>query len=288
MSLPEGVLLSQGSPLLGVLEDLAREARCVFFAGLPGTGKSLLIHQLAHLAHARGRGIHLLQWDVARPAFEASHAGRRYPQQDGITHPLIRIAAGRWARPALSRWDAEAPASALLIGETPFVGHRFIELARRDDDAAERLLASPATRFVIPVPSVALRGHLEAERARRARAPLHAREREDAPPDVLRGVWRELACIANTLGISGGAEDGEYDPAIYRAFYERLLRQRHVDALTIDERVATQGVSAYEFRIPTAELVPSDDEAAQFIVDAERAYADPAVLERAIAGWFEA
>ena len=75
MSLPEGVLLSQGSALLAGLRDLARDARCVFFAGLPGTGKSLLIHQLAHLAHARGRRVHLLQWDVARPAFEASPAG---------------------------------------------------------------------------------------------------------------------------------------------------------------------------------------------------------------------
>jgi len=288
VSLPEGVLLSQGSPLLAALENLAREARCVFFAGLPGTGKSLLIHQLAHVAHARGRGIHLLQWDVARPAFEASHAGRRYPQQNGITHPLIRIAAGHWARPALSRWDAEAPASALLIGEAPFVGHRFIDLARRDHDAAERLLASSATRFVIPVPSVALRRHLEAERARRSRAPLHAREREDAPPDVLRGVWRELAGIASTLGIGSAAQDGEYDPAIYRAFYERLLGRWHADALMIDERAATQGVSAYQFQIPTVELVPSDDEAAQFIAAAECAYADPEVLERVIAGWFEA
>jgi predicted kinase len=286
VSLPEGVLLSQGSLLLAALHRLARDARCVFFAGLPGTGKSLLIHQLAHLAHARGRRIHLLQWDVARPAFEASRAGRRYPQEHGITHPLIRIAAGRWARPALARWDTTEPASALLVGETPFVGHRFIEVARPANDPAERVLTSPAVRFVIPVPSIALRRHVEAERVRRAQAPLHAREREDAPPDVLRGVWRELVGVATELGVARVADDADYDPAVYRAVYERLLARRHVDVLAIDERVPTEGVSAYDFRIPTTDLVPSDHETAHFIAAAERDYADPAALERAIAGWF--
>src|SRR6185295_13668768 len=132
------------------LDALAREARLVFFAGLPGTGKSLLIHQLAHLAHARGRRIHLLQWDVARPVFEASEAGRRYPQDHGVTHGVIRLAVGRW----------------------------LIELARPIPDDAEALLTSPETTFVIPVPSRELRAHLEEQRARRTSAPLHPRECE--------------------------------------------------------------------------------------------------------------
>ena len=286
MSLPEGVLLSQGSPLLAALRRLAREARCAFFAGLPGTGKSLLIHQLAHLASADGRRVHLLQWDVARPAFEASAAGRRYPQDHGITHALIRIAVGRWARPAIARWDAAQPSGALLVGETPFVGHRFIDLARPADDAAERVLTSPSTRFVIPVPSVSLRRHVEAERTRRAATPLHACEREDAPPDVLRGVWRELAGVATVLGIAHVAGDADYDPDVYRAVYERLLARRHVEALRLDERLPTSGVSAYDFRIATLDLVPSGEETARFIAEAEREYADPAALERAVACWF--
>ena len=44
------------------LTELAQQ-RLVFFAGMPGTGKSLLVHLLAHLAHAAGRPVHLLQWD---------------------------------------------------------------------------------------------------------------------------------------------------------------------------------------------------------------------------------
>jgi hypothetical protein len=288
VSLPEGVLLSQGSPLLAALQRLARDARCVFFAGLPGTGKSLLIHQLAHLASAAGRRVHLLQWDVARPVFEASPAGRRYPQHHGVTHALIRIAVGRWARPAIARWDAAQPPPALLVGETPLVGHRFIDLARPADDPAERVLASPGARFVIPVPSVSLRRHLEAERARRAATPVHAREREDAPPDVLRGVWRELAAVATALGIARVAEGADYDPDVYRVVYARLLSRRHVEALSLDERLSTGGLSAYEFRIPTLDLVPSEEESARLIAEAEREYADPASLERAVARWFDA
>src|SRR5262245_21547475 len=99
--------------------------RMVFFAGLPGTGKSLLVHQLAHFARARDRSVHLLQWDVARPVFEASAAGQRYPLADGVTHPLIRKAAGRWVRRAVARWSESHPGREhLLVGETPFVGHR--------------------------------------------------------------------------------------------------------------------------------------------------------------------
>ena len=175
----------------------------VFFAGLPGTGKSLLVHQLTHLAASAGRSVHLLQWDVARPAFEASAAGRRYPLADGVTHPVIRKAAGLWARRALVAWDERHPDPRhLLVGETPFVGNRFVELARRLDDAAEALLTAPSCRFAIAVPSREVRRFLEAERERRAASPLHPREREDAPPHVLRDLWRDLHDVARGLGIA--------------------------------------------------------------------------------------
>ena len=80
--------------------------RMVFVAGLPGTGKSLLAHQLAHVASDAGRQVHLLQWDVARPVFEASPAGRRYPLADGVTHAVIRRAAGLASKTgrATSHW----------------------------------------------------------------------------------------------------------------------------------------------------------------------------------------
>ena len=122
-------------PVRRRLHALASGARLVFFAGLPGTGKSLLVHQLAHLAQGAGRTVHLLQWDTARPRFEASPAGARYPVIAGVTQGVIRKAVGLWVRRAVLEWAAgHAAAEHLLIGETPLVGNRFVELARVEDD----------------------------------------------------------------------------------------------------------------------------------------------------------
>src|SRR5207237_9616561 len=88
------IIVAVDPALQQALIELAQAARVVCFAGLPGTGKSLMIHQLAHLAHQCGRSTMLLQWDTARPPFEASEAGRRYPLVDGVTHGMIRVAVG--------------------------------------------------------------------------------------------------------------------------------------------------------------------------------------------------
>ena len=276
--------------------------RLVFFAGLPGTGKSLLVHQLAHLAGASGRSIHLLQWDVARPPFEASPAGRRYPPADGVTHPMIRKAVGLWARHAIARWSERHPDPRhLLIGETPFVGNRFVELAHRLDDSAEPLLGDPSCRFVIAVPSEKVRRFLESQRERRAADPLHPREREDAPPHVLRDLWRDLAAVARQMGISGsdagrvaGQESARgaagpppFDPVAYRQVYEAVLRHRHVEIVALDTILPTGKLSVYDFAIAPPDLAPSEAEAEQFIREVERRYAGPVALEREIACWWE-
>lgn len=247
----------------------------IFVAGLPGTGKSLLIHQLAHLAAGAGRRVHLLQWDVARPVFEASEAARRYPIVGGVTHAMIRKAVGLWARRALVDWDRRCPGPEhLLVGETPLVGGRLIELARPVADDAEPILAAPSCRFVIPVPSAEVRRFLEAERDRRTARPVHPREREDAPPEVLRAIWREVA-----------GDDRPYDPDLYRQTYERLLTRRHATALALDTVLPAGAVSAYDFRIATADLVPAADEATRCIGEVEKSHPEPADVQRAVDGW---
>ena len=289
----QGDLVIRGAPRLhSALRELAETGRLVFVAGLPGTGKSLLIHQLAHLAHGMGRRVHLLQWDVARPVFEASGPGRRYPQDRGVTHGIIRLAVGRWARQALVRWDREQPgAEHLLIGETPFVGHRLVELARPGDDAAEPLLAADGTHFVVSVPSREVRRHLEAERARRAGRPLHDRETEDAPPEVLRDLWRQLVSAAHALGIvdappDPAAEVPPYDPDVYRRVYAHVLARRRAWTLPLDTLLPTAAFSVYDFRVPTRDLVPTEDEAARFVEMVEAAYGDPEALRREIERWW--
>jgi len=270
--------------LAGELERLATR-RMVFFAGLPGTGKSLLVHQLTHLAAARHRRLHLLQWDVARPLFEASPSGRRYPLSHGVTHAVIRKAVGLWVRRALADWNVRYPeAEHLLVGETPFVGNRLVELARPAADDAEALLSATTCRFAIVVPSLEVRRFLESERERRAESPLHPREREDAPPELLRHLWRELAEVAGRLGFPSPAS---YDPRVYRSVYEQVLRWRYVDVVPLDVILPTRMLSVYDFGVSPIDLVPTEAEADIFIREVERRYADPGTLEREVARWWD-
>jgi hypothetical protein len=265
------------------------DRRMVFFAGLPGTGKSLLVHQLTHLAVEAGRTVHLLQWDVARPVFEATPAGQRYPLADGVTHAVIRKAAGLWVRVALAGWNARHRDSRhLLIGETPFVGNRFVEVARPLDDDAETVLAADSCRFALAIPSRDVRRFLEAERERRATAPLHPREREDAPPQVLRDLWRDLTEVAGRLEVGTPAvSPGSYDPVMYRRVYERLLRHRHTDVLALDVVLPTAQLSVYDFAVPAVDLAPSEADAEAAIREVEGRYAHPAALEHEIAHWWQ-
>jgi hypothetical protein len=256
-------------------------------AGLPGTGKSLVINQLAHLAAREGRTAHLLQWDVARPVFEASAAGRRHPVIDGVTQPVIRKAVGVWARRAVVGWAAAHPARAhVLLGEAPLIGDRLLALARVLDDDAEPLLAHASCVFAIPVPSVEVRGHVEAERERRASASRHPREREDAPPQVLRDLWRQVLAAARALGIAAGSDDAPYDAAIYRRVYETVLRHRTTEIVGIDTVLPTAAMSVYDFAVPCVDLVPRADEADALVREMERRHADRVALARDVDAWW--
>jgi hypothetical protein len=279
------------------LQHLSHTARAVFFAGLPGTGKSLLVHQLVHLAHAAQRPVHLLQWDVVRPAIERSPAGAPYPMTDGVTHPVIRIAAGLWARDIVARW-ATGPIQPdhILIGETPLVGHRFIELARPHADEAEPFLSGSGCWFVIPIPSVAVRRAIEVERARRIERPVHDREREDAPPNVLRAEWEALAAVAPLIGagpvtpLPGGRPPGTapvpYDPDVYGRVYEIVLRHRHARRIPMRTLLPATTISVYDFAVPTRDLVPTPEEAAASIRLVETRLPDSVTVESAVAHWY--
>jgi hypothetical protein len=270
-------------------EQLRRLAdrRMVFVAGLPGTGKSLIVNQLVHISARAGRRVHLLQWDVARPPFEASHAGRRYPQVNGVTHAVIRRAMGLWVRGALAVWDEHHPAPEhLLIGETPFVANRFVELARRLDDRAEALLTAASCRFAIAVPSRDVRRFVEAERERRSASPRHPREREDAPPRVLRDLRHDLVSI-EAAGRGAGDATVPYDPVLYQRVYERVLRHRPREVVAQDVILPTATMSVYDFDVQASDLVPTEPEADAFVREVERRYPDLTVLDTEVARWWE-
>jgi hypothetical protein len=176
-----------------------------------------------------------------------------------------------------------APAGPLLVAETPLVGGRLIELARPVDDDAEPFLASAACRFVIPVPSAEVRRHIEAERERRAAAARHPREREDAPPHVLRDLWGQLVSTARALGFETA---GEYDPEVYRRVYEAVLKARTTEALAMETILPTAAMSVYDFDVPIADVVPTPDEADALVRECEARFRDPAALARDVERWW--
>ena len=99
------------------------EKKVILVAGLPSSGKSLMLQQLTILADQAGRPIHTMQWDTARRPFETERWLDRYPERDDVTHPGIRKAVGFWVRGAVADWTARhRDDTAILIGELPVVG----------------------------------------------------------------------------------------------------------------------------------------------------------------------
>ena len=155
------IILPTNSHIYTTFQHLAAQQRLVFLVGLPGTGKSLLIQQLAVMAQQVGRTVHLLQWDVTRAAFETAVNLQKYPEIDGVTHPAIRKAVGLWARTAVYQWAKAFDSGHLLIGEVPLIGNRLTELTQPHADDAETVLNSPDCLFFIPTPSKAVRQVIE-------------------------------------------------------------------------------------------------------------------------------
>ena len=280
------------APYVARLRELARTHRMLFIAGLPGVGKSLLLRELAEAAHADGRSVYLLQWDVARRPICSPALLERYPEINGITHAVLRKAAGLWARDAVAAWAAEhADDGALLAGETPLVGHRFVELARPAADAAESALSSDSTRFLVPVPTVEVRRAIEAARAATTERPRHEREQNDAIPSVLRILWRELFVAAEQFASERSDPppvDVGYDPETYEAVYSRALRVRNWEPLRVETALTQQDRSVYDVDAPAQDLAPSEAEAEAYVARVEREYPDLAILQRETETWWRA
>lgn len=280
------------APHIDRLHELARTHRMLFIAGLPGVGKSLLLRELAEAAHRYRRPVYLLQWDVARRPFDAPALLARYPEVDDITHAALRKAAGLWARDAVAEWAAgHADDGALLAGEAPLIGHRFVELARPADDAAEPALAAAATRFLVPVPTVEVRRAIEAARAATTDRPRHERERADAVPNVLRLLWGELFDAASQLAAERGEAppvDAGYDPDTYLAVYTEALKRRNWEPLRVETALPPQSCSVYAVEAPAVDLAPSEAEAEAYVARMEREHPDLDALRRETAAWWRA
>lgn len=235
------------------------------------------MREAAHLALAAGRVVHLLQWDVARLAFDTPEILARYPEVNGVTHAAIRVAVGRWARAALRRWDrAHLDPAALLIGETPLVGERLMELARTRADESEDLLAGERSCFIVPVPTREVRRAIEVARVRDS---FSAQDRTSAPPDLVRANWADIARVAIELGTAQPPGPANYDPDVYAATYRSLLRHRHVIVMPLAELMSASAAPS-----GAVALVPRPDEVALAMSQLESMA--PSEIARAAAEWY--
>lgn len=277
------LILPPESAIYRKFSQLIDEADLVFFAGLPGVGKSLLLQQLSLMARAGGRRATLLQWDISRQPFETP----RYPLSEGATHPLVIRATGLWLRRALVEWDARAKKPAdMLIGEVPLIGGRFMEIARSMADEAEALLSNERTQFLIPLPSIEVRALIEARRARSIAAPQHENETHDAPPDLLRALWQDVYRVGVALGLAEDvAGERAYSPAVYEAVYRQLLRHRHTRVLPINEPLQPTA-SVYEQLAPLPYLQATKAQAEAVLRELEAAMS-PAQAIAAMEGWYK-
>ncbi len=282
------LLIAKDTSIFDLFQAIADRQKMAFFAGLPGTGKSLFLKQCALIAEANGRTVHLLQYDVTRPAFETPEYQQKYPEVDGVTHPAIRKAVGLWARVGVLRWLRQFPgAEHLLLGEVPLIGNRLIELTRPEADDIEAVLNSSQTLFIIPVPSQAVRQHIENARKLSLSQPKHVNETKDAPLNVLHDLWQQVTGLALAIGLADtdGDDSATYDPAVYTVVYQYLLQHRHHQVLPIDTILQPSG-SAYDLEISGTELAATAEEVTQVMTRIETEYT-PESLATAVANWYQ-
>ena len=250
----------------------ATDKRIVFFTGLSGVGKSLYIQQFSKMAERSGRVVHLLQWDVTREAFQTPAVMQKYPEVDGVTHPMIRKAVGLWTRRGIADWHARySDDKHILIGELPLIGNRLMEVVQSLDDQVEPLLAGKSVQFFLPVPSKEVRAHILGCRTSSIEDPNHDREAADAPPSVVNLHWQQIRQLAIDLAFIDADCAIDYQPKIYTAAYEYLLQHRNAQTLPVTEVLDTRG-SVYELGAIASEISASADQVESIFKQVESQY----------------
>lgn len=258
-------------------DELAR-TRCVTIVGLPGMGKSLCVRELASLSARHAQQPHLLQWDLARLAWDTPSILARYPEIDGVTHAVIRKAAGLWVRDAVQRWfERHGPGHQLLI-EAPLVGGRFSQLAAQHPDAVESLLSGESSAFLVMLPTLELQQQLRQRRSQQLQPGGHALEQHNASVAVLDLQMQVLAAAAARLGLPP-MNASHYNPTLYESVMRAVLRHRRVRWLRQSELVDASG-SVYDLPSQIRRIEPDAGEVARTIAAASSL--DPAVLRTEI------
>jgi len=228
--------IPQSSPVFQQLLQIAKKSQLVVFSGLPGVGKSLYIREFKLIAKSLDIELDVIQWDVARKAFETSFIAKHFPMGEGTVHEGVKLMAGHWLMDELRLWyDTYNDSARILLIEAPLVGHRFIELVKPvDDSELESFLSSDRTTVVMPIPSIEVRSKIETERKRQVKE--DAKVWSGAKPSVMLMLWKMTCTIANEFGKNIDlSSQPKYDPEIYAFVFKKILKHRNFVPLIIDE-----------------------------------------------------
>lgn len=230
------IIIPQESNVYKTLDQAADTASGVVFSGLLGTGKSLYINQFLQLAQAKDKKVTVIQWDVARKAFETETISTRFPMEASTVHNGLKLIAGRWLIDTIRDWmNDHDPETDMLLLEAPQVGHRFIEIAKKQsDENLEEFFSSKRFQVIVPIPSVQVREKIEADRA--AQVSEDAKVWSGAKPSVMLMIWKMICGVANEMGKEINIEgQPPYDPAVYEFVFSQILKHRHITPLYVDE-----------------------------------------------------
>jgi hypothetical protein len=228
-------IIPQDSPVFLELTELADNSKVVVFSGLPGVGKSLYVQEFQAIAQSKEIAVDVIQWDVARKAFETSYILAHYPMGDGTVHNGLKLIAGKWLLVRLKQWiEANRDNKKILLIEAPLVGHRFIELVKVNaDKSLETFLSSDQFKVVMPIPSRDVRQAIESARADQVKE--DAQVWLGAKPSVMLMLWKMTCGIANEFGMDiDMSGQPPYNPAIYEYVFSEILKHRHFVPLYID------------------------------------------------------
>lgn len=225
----------KNNALMQQLMTLVKEHQMIVVTGLPGVGKSLYLNILNALAQSQGKEVEVIQWDVARKAFETDYIQSIFPMGTATVHNGLKLVAGKWLIEVLvERLQNNQSDRKLLLVEAPLIGHRFVELVHRNTNSElETYLSSEKVKFVVPVPSRKLRKHIEIERSQQVSE--NAKVWSGAKPSVVLALWNHLCEIAVELQCHDNIENRQYDPELYACVYSEILKHRNFEILNIDD-----------------------------------------------------
>jgi putative phosphoesterase len=228
--------IPESSNIFKKLKASAQSTKIVVFSGLPGVGKSLYVNQFKQLAQSLDKTVTVIQWDVARKAFETPEISQRFPTGESMVHNGLKLSVGKWLLDTVKSWlEVNEKGSGVLLIEAPLVGHRFVELAQRQEDSnLEAFLGSEACQFIVPIPSRKVREKIEADR--KAQVSEDAKNWSGAKHSVMELLWKMIGDIANTMGKQIPIDAQlQYEPEIYEFVFSKVLKHRHMVPLYIEE-----------------------------------------------------